>query len=431
MGWGKIMKHTHTHTYAQPLTLRQWPRAILHVDANSFFASVEQAVHPELRDRPVVTGAERGIVTAASIEAKTYGIDRGMPLSEVTERCPNCILVRSDFENYGLYSRQMFDILRRYTPDVEEYSIDEAFAELTGIRRLHHSGYDAIARQIQLAIHTEVGIPVSVGVSISKSLAKLCSKFRKPRGFTCVPGYLIHELLVRTPVERVWGVGPNTTALLYKHGIRTAFDFVRRPLYFIESLLGKVGTELWRELRGDCVYAINTEPKQTYASIQRTRTFTPPSFDRNYVFAQLIQNLEGAFAKARRFHLATPFLSAYTKQKDFRISAMDIKLLHPTNSPLDATGVLRQEFARIFRPGRFYRATGITLHQLAPAAGIQFSLFEDPMRQIKSAQAAQAVDAITRDHGRGSISIAESLHLNSTRARTGTLPLPHWEKIAV
>lgn len=419
----------------EPITIRQWPRAILHVDANSFFASVEQAVNPELRGKPVVTGAERGVVTAASIEAKVFGIDRGMSLSEVTARCPECILVQSDFENYGLYSRQIFDIVRRYTPDVEEYSIDEAFADLTGIRRLHHAGYDTIARQIQQAIHSEVGIPVSMGVSISKSLAKLCSKFRKPRGFTCVPGYLIHELLVRTPIEKIWGVGPNTAALLHKHGIKTALDFARRPLYFVEGLLGKVGVELWQELRGDCVYAVDAEPKQTYASIQRTRTFTPPSSDRNYVFAQLIQNLEGAFAKARRFHLATSSLSAYTKQQDFRISAIDLKLSHPTSSPLDVAGVLKREFEKIFHPTRLYRATGIVLHHLTQSVGTQFSLFEDPMRQIKSNDAAQAVDAITHQHGRGSIFIADRLHLNRPQGtHTQILPstsLPHLHKIAV
>lgn len=404
----------------EPFTIRQWPRAILHVDANSFFASVEQAVNPELRGKPVVTGAERGIVTAASIEAKACGIDRGMSLTEVIERCPECILVRSDFENYGLYSRQIFDIIRRYTPDVEKYSIDEAFADLTGVRRMHHASYDDIARQIQNTIHTEVGIPVSIGVSISKSLAKLCSKFRKPRGFTCVPGYLIHELLVRTPIEKIWGVGPNTSALLHKHGITTALDFVKRPLYFVEGLLGKVGVELWQELRGDSIYTVDATPKESYASIQRTRTFTPPSSDRNYIFAQLIQNLESAFAKARRFNLSTDSLSAYTKQQDFRISAIDLKLSHPTSSSLDVAGMLRHEFEKIFRSGRFYRATGIHLNRLAPATGTQFSLFEDPMRILKTESASQAVDTITEQYGHGSIIIADRLHMGQQTDK----PLP-------
>lgn len=412
----------------EPITLRHWPKAILHVDANSFFASVEQLVNPELQGKPVVTGAERGIVTAASIEAKALGINRGMSLSEVTARCPECILVTSDFENYGLYSRKIFDVLRRFTPDVEEYSIDEAFADLTGIRRLHHASYEDIARQIQQAIHTEVGIPVSVGVSLTKSLAKLCSKFRKPRGFTCVPGHLIHELLLRTPVEKIWGVGPNTAALFHKHGIQTALDFVKQPLYFVEGLLGKVGLELWQELRGDAISAVTAAPKRSYSSIQKTHTFTPPSSDRDYIFAQLIRNLEGAFGKARRFHLATAQLVAYTKQQDFRISAMDIHLSHPTSSPLDVAAVLREQLSTIFKPGRFYRATGIILHHLAPQAGTQFSLFEDPLRLIKTDAAAQAIDDITHHHGRNRIFIADRLHLPSSPQNPAT---PQVHKIAV
>lgn len=415
----------------EPITLRAWPKAILHVDANSFFASVEQLVNPELQGKPVVTGAERGVVTAASIEAKALGINRGMSLSEVTEKCPECILVQSDYENYGLYSQRIFDIVRRYTPDVEEYSIDEAFADLTGIRRLHHASYDDIARQIQQTIHTEVGIPVSVGVSLSKSLAKLCSKFRKPRGFTCVPGHLIHELLLRTPVERIWGVGPNTAALFHKHGIRTALDFVKRPLYFVEGLLGKVGLELWQELRGDAMSAVSAAPKRSYGSIQKTRTFTPPSAHRDTVFAQLIRNLEGALDKARRFHLATSQLVAYTKQQDFRISAMDVRIEHPTASPLDVAGLLRTQFATIFKPGRFYRATGIILHHLAPHTGTQFSLFEDPLRLIKTEAASHAMDDITHQHGRGSIFLAERLHLPRPHPRADTPSMPHLHKIAV
>jgi DNA polymerase-4/DNA polymerase V len=413
------------------VTLRGWPQAILHVDANSFFASVEQQMNPELQGKPVVTGAERGIVTAASIEARALGISRGMSLSEVTARCPQCILVASDFESYGLYSQRIFDILRRITPDVEEYSIDEAFADLTGIRRLHHASYEDIARQIQQAIHTEVGIPVSVGVSLSKSLAKLCSKFRKPRGFTCVPGYLIHELLTRTPVAKIWGVGPNTTALFHKHGIQTAFDFVRRPLYFVEGLLGKVGAELWQELRGDVQYPVSAEPKRSYASISKTRTFTPPSADRDYVFAQLIRNLEGAMGKARRFHLTTHQLVAYTKQQDFRIASMELCLPHDTSSPLDAAGLLREQFSHIFKPRRFYRATGIILHHLRPQAGTQFSLFEDPTRLIKTAAAAQAMDTIAHHHGRGRIFLAERLLLPRPQASTEAPSLPKLHQIAV
>ncbi len=233
------------------ITLHSWPRAIAHVDADAFFASVEQALHPEFRGKPVITGAERGIVAAASYEAKARGVKRGVPLSEVTRICPECILLPSDYETYSLFSKRMFSILRRFSPQVEEYSIDEAFVDLTGTRRVHRAGYAEIGRAMAEAVERELGITVSVGVSLSKSLAKLCSKFRKPKGLTAVRGRHIHILLGRTPLEKVWGFGPNTVALLEKHGLKSALDFVERSEEFAERVLGKVGVDLWNELRGE------------------------------------------------------------------------------------------------------------------------------------------------------------------------------------
>src|SRR5512146_3369704 len=155
----------------QPLTISSWPRAILHLDADAFFASCEQAIHPELRGRPVITGKERGIVAAASYEAKARGVSRGVRLSEVKKICPDAVILPSDYETYSLFSVRMFEILRRFSPAVEEYSIDEAFVALTGVRRRFHGPYEEIAAKMQLAIRQELDISVSVGVSLSKVLA--------------------------------------------------------------------------------------------------------------------------------------------------------------------------------------------------------------------------------------------------------------------
>src|SRR5512143_740842 len=151
----------------QFIQFSSWPRAILHVDADAFFASCEQAIHPELRGRPVITGKERGIVAAASYEAKARGVSRGVRLSEVKKICPEAVILPSDYETYSLFSVRMFEILRRFSPDVEEYSIDEAFVDLTGLRRSSHGPYELIARAMQTAIETELGITVSAGVSLS------------------------------------------------------------------------------------------------------------------------------------------------------------------------------------------------------------------------------------------------------------------------
>ncbi|MDO8723403.1 MAG: DNA polymerase IV, partial [Syntrophales bacterium] len=123
-------------------TLHTWPRAILHIDGDAFFTSCEEVIHPELKGRPLITGGERGIVACASYAAKRLGVKRGVPLHQARSLCPGLIVMPSDYETYSLFSRRMFNIVRRFTPQVEEYSIYEAFAELTGMRRAFHASYE-------------------------------------------------------------------------------------------------------------------------------------------------------------------------------------------------------------------------------------------------------------------------------------------------
>src|SRR5512136_649759 len=146
------------------LNLHSWPRAIAHIDGDAFFTSCEEAIHPELRGKPLITGGERGIVACASYSAKKLGIKRGVPLHEARKICPGLIILPSDYETYSLFSRRMFEIMRRFTPDVEEYSIDEAFSDLTGMRRALHSSYEEIALNMKKSIERELAITVSVGL---------------------------------------------------------------------------------------------------------------------------------------------------------------------------------------------------------------------------------------------------------------------------
>ena len=132
-----------------PFSIRSYPRAILHVDGDAFFVSCEVAKNPALRGKAVITGKERGIASALSYEAKARGVVRGMRLSEIRKVCPDAIMLPSDYETYSLYSRRMYDIVRRYTPAVEEYSIDECFADLTGLRRSLRMSYEEIAPRVK------------------------------------------------------------------------------------------------------------------------------------------------------------------------------------------------------------------------------------------------------------------------------------------
>ncbi len=394
---------------SQPITIRSWPRAILHVDADAFFASCEQAIHPELRNRPVITGKERGIVAAASYEAKARGVQRGMRLFEVKRACPEAVILPSDYETYSLFSLRMFGILRRFSPDVEEYSIDEAFMDLTGLRRTFHGPYSAIAEKIQQVVEQELGITVSIGVSLSKVLAKIGSKHRKPQGLTFIPGREIHEYLQALPIDKVWGIGPNTAAFLNKHGIRTALQYARRDERFILQHLSKPYHEIWNELNGRSVYPVLVEAKDSYQSISKAKTFTPPSTDADFVFAQLSKNLENACIKARRYLLAPTRLVLFLRSQDFRSFGVELKLSAASAYPLQLMGPLKEGFASLYRQDIPYRQTGVVLSGLIPDNGAQYTLFDNITRIEKMARIYDAVDDLSCRFGKHTVQHASSL----------------------
>src|ERR687887_824534 len=207
-----------------PLTLHSFPRAIIHIDGDAFFASCEQARNPALQGKPVITGRERGIVASMSYEAKAGGVTRGMRLFEVKRLCPEAVILPSDYETYSLLSTRFFAIVRRYTPDVEEYSIDECFADLTGLRRPLRMSYLKIAERIKKELDAELGFTFSMGLAPNKVVAKIASKWQKPSGLTAIPAKELHRYLDKLPVQNVWGIGPQTTALLTKHGVTTALQ---------------------------------------------------------------------------------------------------------------------------------------------------------------------------------------------------------------
>ena len=393
----------------QFISLSSWPRAIMHIDADAFFASCEQAIHPELRGRPVITGKERGIVAAASYEAKARGVQRGVRLWDVKKLCPDAVILPSDYETYSLFSVRMFEILRRFSPDVEEYSIDEAFVDLTGLRRQYHGPYELIAEKIRQTIKQELGITVSAGVSLSKVLAKIGSKHKKPDGLTLIPGREIHLFLEKLPVGKVWGIGPNTAAFLAKHGIATALQFARADERFIEGHLSKPYREVWHELNGRSVYPVVTETKNEYQSISKARTFTPPSRNEAFVFAQLSKNLENACIKARRYRLSATRILLFLRKQDFTGTGVELKLSRPTAYPVEMFDLLRKGFGRVYEQGAPYRQTGVVLSGLVAEEGRQYSLFEDTTKIEKMSRIYECVDELSHKYGKHAVQHGASL----------------------
>lgn len=383
-------------------------KAICHVDCDAFFASCEAARDPKLKGLPVATGKERGIVSCPSYEAKAMGVARGMMLGEAKKICPELITLPSDYELYSIYSNRIFTIIRSFTPEVEEYSIDEAFCDLTGLRRIYRMSYPDIAHKIKKTIQDDLNITVSVGLSSTKTLAKLASKENKPDGFMAVRILRLNEFLKNMPLERVCGFGPNTVGLLNKCGIKTVLEYINRPKAFARGLLGKIGEELWMELRGIAVYKIITQRKDKYLTISKTKTFSPPSQKKEFVKAQLMRNLESAMIKLRRHNLSTRNLTVYLKKADFDSCGAEGRLTRHSSSTLDFTKLCGLLFEETFKEGDTYRATGVILADIEGEGIDSRDLFDDPIMVERLRKISAAADKINEQYGKHALHIASS-----------------------
>jgi len=389
-------------------SLYSWPQAILHIDGDAFFTSCEEVLHPELKGKPIITGAERGIVACASYAAKKIGIKRGVNLRDAKIICPGLVVLPSDYETYSLFSRRMFMIMRRFTPQVEEYSIDEAFADITGLRRPLRSSYENIARKIKTEIQREIGFTISVGLSLTKVLAKVGSKYQKPDGLTIIPGRSIAYFLKDLPVDKIWGIGPATTAHLNKMGIKTALEFARMPEQSIKKSFTKPTMEIWQELRGQSVCPVISEEKSTYASISKTKTFAPSTSDADYLFAQLLRNLESACIKARRHKLAPRRIALFLKTINFLYSGCEVRLNRPSAYPMDLSDLIRTSFDSLYRKDILYRATGVVLMEMCSDLPVQYSLFDDAVRVDKVMSLYEAMDEISHRFGKHALHLGGS-----------------------
>ena len=392
-----------------PFTLASFPKAVIHIDGDAFFASCEQSRDPQLQGKPVVTGKERGIAASMSYEAKARGVTRGMRLFEIKQLCPEAIILPSDYETYSLLSARLYSIVRRYTPEVEEYSIDECFCDVTGLRRVLRLSYPAMAQQMKRELDTELGFTFSVGLAPTKVLAKIASKWQKPSGFTTIPGRDIHLFLNQLPVGKVWGIGSNTAALLEKHGVMTALDFARKDELWVKKWLTKPFYETWQELNGRSVFPLITAEKSTYHSIQKVKTFTPPSRNRDFVFSQLSKNIENACIKARKYKLAAKGALILLKTQAFRMQWMEVKFSRPTAFPQDIVPAIKPVFTQLFQGQEEYRATGIVLTKLQEDVMVQLDLFGEVLRAEKLTKVYQAVDHMREHYGKHTVFLGSSL----------------------
>ena len=389
------------------------------MDGDAFFVGVEMAKNPKLKGKPVVTGEERGIASALSYEAKALGITRGMSIYKIKKDYSKVIVLPGDYKAYVSYSAKMFDIVRRYIDDVEEYSIDECFADITGYEKVLKMTTKEIAERIKKEIKDELDISISVGLAPTKVLAKVASKYVKPNGFTVIEKNKIKDFLSQTPIEKIWGIGPKTSEFLIKKNIKTAQNFVDKDISWVKENLSKPYEIIWRELKGEYILEIDPKPKTEYSSIQKTETFHPATNDKVYLISQLSKNIEGACAKARHYKMFPKRVSFFLKSQSFKYYKCLVKLTTPTNAPEIINSLLDTKFSEMHTKGVLYRTTGVTLEELTPDSVSQGDLFGNDIKAKKFETIHKQIDNLEAKFGKGLVYLA-STHKALKNKRKGT-----------
>ncbi|MDB5238983.1 MAG: polymerase [Candidatus Parcubacteria bacterium] len=394
----------------RPPSDNPFPRAIVHFDGDSFFASVEQTMNQALRGKVVITGGERGAPTSVSLEGKKLGLGRGMSMQQIRERCPEAVIVPSDYTAYSIYAHRMYRIARRFTPKVEEYSIDECFADITGLEEHYHASYAEIAMMIKRALETELGLTFGVGLAPNKVTAKAASKHRKPAGFTVISVQELPAFLRDLPIGKIWGIGTASSIELSKLGIRTALDLaLKDDAWLAAHSVAKPYREICYELQGHFIRELNLEPDCEIGSIIKSRTFSPPSSRREFIFSQLSKNIENACIKARRHGVHAREVSFYLKTQQFTYHGLAVPLSFPTASPSDLIRLASDMFDKMYRPNVLYRATGVSLRALIPVDESPLDLFGQSAVNERSSQVLEAVDALDHRYGANTVFLASSM----------------------
>jgi DNA polymerase IV len=376
-------------------------RAILHVDMDAFFASVEQLDDPRLRGLPVLVGHDgpRGVVAAASYEARVFGCHSAQPVAVAKRRCPQAVIVPARGERYRELSDRVFELLHEVTPLVEPLSIDEAFLDVTGTERLFGPPRE-LGAALKRRIRAETGLTASVGVAGNKFLAKLASDWDKPDGLTVLEEADVATRVAALPIGRLWGVGPVQEARLRGLGLATFADLAALSEREAIARLGPEGDH-WRRLaRGEDDRPVT--PDAASRSLGAEQTFERDVQDPDAVREVLRAQAERVATRVRRHALLGRTVTLKIRDGDFRTVTRSCTLDEPTDRTdliCDTACALWERWAaREFHP---VRLIGVSLGQLGPAGG-QAVLFSDP-RAERSRALDRATDAVRERFGTGAI----------------------------
>ncbi len=377
-------------------------RIIALVDCDSFFVSCEQKANPELKGKPVcVLSNKDGCVISRSREAKKMGIPMGHPYFMAKKDYPKAIYVSSNHDFYGDVSKEVMNVLKEFSPDVEIYSVDEAFIDLTGLRRLYKRNYYDLALYIKDEIMRRVDIPVSIGVSSSKSLAKLASDKAKYEddGVYVIGSRKILTELRHTDISEIWGIGRNLTALMHKNGILNAYELVSQSDVWLDKKIGIRGIEMKHELLGECVSPVVNDVKLP-KSIQKTSAFGKFTSDLNYIKNSLNYHIHRACTKLRRIDAKCSAVSVMLRTKDFKVYYEKRVLVNSTCYEMEISDIAFELLEKIYNPSIVYRSSGIILDNISHNSGEQLFLFANSDTDTKKDRLAKCIDRLESKFGK-------------------------------
>jgi DNA polymerase-4 len=395
-------------------------RAILHCDLDAFYASVEQRDHPEYRGKPVIVGGdgpnERGVVMAASYEARVFGVRSAMPLAIAGRLCPDGIYVPGNFDRYVEASDQVMAIFDERTPLVEPISLDEAFLDVTATEHLF-GGAIEMAREIKRAVRTGCGLVVSVGVATNKLCAKVGSDLRKPDGLVIVPAGGEAAFLAPLPLERLWGVGPKTREVLAGWDLRTIGQLASFQRVALETRLGEHGGAIWERANGidDAPVATEHIPK----SVGHSHTFDENTLDPAKIESTLLLLSEGVGRRLREHALRGRTITMTLRVAPFETRTRQRTVSEATNDDVTiyriARQLLRDALAEDREGGRTspVRLIGVSVSGLSE--GEQLGLFD----AARHARLNAALDAVRARFGKDALDRASAREVHERRRFSG------------
>jgi DNA polymerase-4 len=377
-------------------------RSILHLDLDSFFVSVERLINSELKKRPLLVGgiSDRGVVAACSYETRAFGVHSGMPMKLARRLCPEAIVLRGNSGTYTKYSDLITEIIKSEVPAFEKASIDEFYADLSGMDQFF--GTYKFASELRTKIIRESGLPISLGLSINKIVSKVATGEAKPNNQIKIDQGYEKQFLAPLPIRKIPMVGDKTGLTLQRLGIRIVNDLQKLPEELLLQTLGKTGGVIWRRAQG-----IDHSPVITYnerKSISTERTFDYDTIDMTLLRELLIAMTENLAYQLRRGQKLTSCVSVKIRYADFDTQSRQLKIPYTSADHLLIPRIL-ELFNALYNRRLRVRLIGVKFSHLA-GGNYQINLFDDNESAI---QLYQAIDRMRLRFGDRSIIRASSL----------------------